>query len=65
MVRSPSELAPRLISLAGQAFQRVDRFAELALDPASSPERLGSEREALATDFGAVDLPLRFSSTGI
>jgi uncharacterized membrane protein YccC len=51
----PSELAPRLVSLAGQAFQRVDRFAELALDPASSPERLASEREALAKDFGAIE----------
>ena len=51
----PSELAPRLISLTGQAFQRVDRFAELALDPATSPERLASEREALAKDFGAVE----------
>jgi uncharacterized membrane protein YccC len=51
----PSELAPRLVSLAGQAVQRVDRFAELALDPASSPERLASEREALAKDFGAIE----------
>jgi uncharacterized membrane protein YccC len=51
----PSELAPRLISLTGQAFQRVDRFAGLALDPATSPERLASEREALAKDFGAVE----------
>jgi uncharacterized membrane protein YccC len=51
----PGELAPKLIALAGQAFQRVGRFAELALDPASSPEQLASEREALAKDFGAVE----------
>jgi uncharacterized membrane protein YccC len=51
----PSELAPRLVSLAGQAFQRVDRFTEVALDPASSPERLASEREGLAKDFGAIE----------
>jgi uncharacterized membrane protein YccC len=51
----PSELALRLFSLTGQAFQRVDRFAELALDPATSPERLASEREALAKDFGAIE----------
>ena len=51
----PGELAPKLIALAGQAFQRVGRFAELALYPASSPEQLASEREALAKDFGAVE----------
>jgi uncharacterized membrane protein YccC len=51
----PSELAPRLVSLAGQAFQRVDRFTEVALDPAASPERLASGREALAKDFGAIE----------
>src|SRR5271163_889379 len=51
----PGELAPKLIALAGRSFQSVDRFAELALDPASSPERFAAEREALAKDFGEVE----------
>jgi uncharacterized membrane protein YccC len=51
----PSEIAPKLIALAGRSFQSVDRFAELALDPTSSPERFAAEREALAKEFGEVE----------
>ncbi len=51
----PSELAPKLIALALQLFQRVDRFAELAMDPAAGREQLTSEREGLARDFGALE----------
>ena len=51
----PSELAPKLIALAGGSFQSVDRFAELALDPTSSPQRFAAEREALAKEFGEVE----------
>jgi uncharacterized membrane protein YccC len=51
----PGELAPKLMALAGRSFQSVDRFAELALDPTSSPERFAAEREALAKDFGEVE----------
>jgi uncharacterized membrane protein YccC len=49
------ELAPKLNALAGQLFHRVDRFAELAMDPAASLERLDLERETLAKDFGEVE----------
>src|SRR5271166_5625516 len=51
----PRELAPKLIALARQLFHRVDHFAELAIDPATRPEQLASEREALAKDFGALE----------
>ena len=51
----PNELAPKVTALAGQLFNRVDRFAELALDPATRPEHLTSEREALAKDFGTLE----------
>jgi uncharacterized membrane protein YccC len=51
----PGELAPKLIALASRSFQSVDRFAELALDPASPPERFAAEREALANAFGEVE----------
>src|SRR5271169_3824163 len=50
----PGELAPKLITLARRSFQSVDRFAELALDPTSTP-RFAAEREALAKDFGEVE----------
>src|SRR5271166_6557260 len=51
----PSELAPKATALAAQLFHRVDRFAELAMDPATRSERLASEREALAKGFGALE----------
>ncbi len=51
----PLELAPKLTALARQLFHRVDHFAELAIDPATRPEQLASEREALAKDFGALE----------
>ena len=51
----PSDLAPKLTALAGQLFDCVDRFAELAIDPATRPEQLASEREALAKGFGALE----------
>jgi len=51
----PGELAPKLIALAGQLFHRVDRFAEVVMDPAASLEQLDLEREALAKGFGEVE----------
>ena len=51
----PVHLAPKLMALAGQLFHRVDRFAQIAIDPAADQKQLASEREALATDFGAVE----------
>ena len=51
----PSDLAPKLTALAGQLCQHVDRFAQLATDPRTKPERLASERAALAKDFGALE----------
>ena len=50
-----TDLAPKLTTLAGQLFHRVDRFAELAMDPAAGQEQLTSEREALTKDFGALE----------
>ena len=51
----PSDLAPKLTALAGQLCKHVDRFAQLATDPRTKPQRLASERAALAKDFGALE----------
>ena len=51
----PSNLAPKLMTLADGLFRRVDRFAENATDPPVDQKQLVSEREALAKDFGEVE----------
>ena len=51
----PRHLTPNLIALADQLFHHVDRFAEIAMDPAAGRQQLASEREGLAEDFGAVE----------
>ena len=51
----PVQLAPKLMALARQLFDRVDRFAQIAIDPAADQKQLDSERAELATEFGAVE----------
>ena len=51
----PVRLQPKLTALAEQLFHRVDRFAQIAIDPAADQKQVASERQALAKDFGAVE----------
>ncbi|MGO9360996.1 MAG: FUSC family protein [Xanthobacteraceae bacterium] len=51
----PRHLTPKLIGLANRLFHHVERFAEVAMDPAAGRKQLASEREGLAEEFGAVE----------
>ena len=51
----PVRLQPKLTALAEQLFHRVDRFTQIAIDPAADQKQVASERQALAKDFGAVE----------
>ena len=51
----PRELAPKLVALVRELICCTDRFAEAAMNPATTREQLTAERAALAKDFGTVE----------
>ena len=56
----PVHLAPKLIAVAEQLFHRVDRFGEMAMNPAADQGQLASEGKGLAEGLGTVET-MRFN----